>query len=48
MITQIFIFLLFVDAAFVAYGLIKHKNMWQFICLYWVLLTIKNFIDIVK
>ena len=48
MITQIFIFLLFVDAAFVAYGLIKRKNMWQFICLYWVLLTIKNFIDIIK
>lgn len=45
MITQILILFLMIDAALIASGLIRHKNMWQFICLYWVILTIKNLID---
>ena len=47
MISQILIFLLMADAAFVAYGLIRKRNMWKFICLYWILLTLKNFVDLV-
>lgn len=47
MISQILIFLLMADAAFVAYGLIRKRNMWKFICLYWILLTLKNFVDLI-
>lgn len=47
MIAQILIFLLMADAAFVAYGLIRKRNMWKFICLYWILLTLKNFVDLI-
>lgn len=45
MIAQILIFLLMADAAFVAYGLIRKRNMWKFICLYWLILTAKNLVD---
>ena len=43
--TQFLIFLLMLDAAWVAYGLLRRRNMWQFITLYWILLTIKNAVD---
>ena len=33
---------LLIDAAWVFYGLGRRKNMWLWICLYWVLLTLKN------
>lgn len=39
---QMLILLLMVDAAVVAIGLSRKKNMWLFIVLYWLLLTIKN------
>ena len=29
----------------VAIGLFRKRNMWKWIIAYWVLLTIKNFID---
>lgn len=45
MISQIFIIFLMIDAAWVAYGLIRNRVMWRWICLYWVLLTIKNLCD---
>ena len=48
MISQTFIILLMVDAALVAYGLIRKRVMWRWICLYWVLLTIKNLCDFLK
>lgn len=39
---QMLILLLMADAAVVAIGLSRKKNMWLFIVLYWLLLTIKN------
>lgn len=39
---QFMILLLAMDAAIVTIGLTKKKNMWLFIVLYWLLLTIKN------
>lgn len=46
MISQLLIILLMIDAAWVAYGLIKHKVMWKWICLYWIILTMKNLADL--
>ena len=46
MIAQFFVLLLYLDAAVVAAGLIKKRNMWPFIVLYWILLTIKNCCDL--
>ena len=48
MIAQILIFFLMADAAFVAYGLARKKNRWVYICLYWILLTAKNFADLMR
>lgn len=48
MIAQIFIFLLMADAAWVAYGLLRKRNMWKAICLYWILLTLKNLMDLLR
>lgn len=45
MISQILVFLLMADAAYVAYGLSRKMNMWRCIVLYWVILTIKNLVD---
>ena len=47
MITQLLIFLLMADAAYVAYGLMRKRNMWKLIVLYWVILTVKNLVDLV-
>lgn len=47
MVSQILVILLMLDAAWVAYGQLKRKNMWCFIVLYWVILTLKNLADIV-
>jgi len=47
MISQFFVFLLLIDAANVAYGLYKKQNMWNWIVLYWVILTCKNFVDLI-
>lgn len=48
MLSQSFIVLLCVDAAWVAYGLIRRRNMWRYIVLYWVLLTLKNLCDLMR
>lgn len=45
MTSQIMVFLLMADALIVAIGLFRKRNMWKWIIAYWVLLTIKNFID---
>lgn len=42
---QMMILLLMADAAVVAIGLLRKKNMWLFIVLYWLLLTIKNIMN---
>ena len=46
MIAQILIFLLMADAAWVAYGLLRKQNRWPWICLYWIILTLKNLVDL--
>lgn len=46
MISQLFVFLLMLDALTVAVGLAKKKNMWAFIVCYWILLTAKNVCDL--
>ncbi len=43
--SQIFVLLLLADALWVAVGLMRKKNRWFWIAMYWVLLTIKNAID---
>ena len=48
MISQLLIILLMADAAWVAYGLLRKKNRWTWICLYWILLTLKNLMDLLK
>lgn len=45
--SQFCVFLLMLNAAYVAYGLSRRRNMWLFIILYWIILTIKNYIDFV-
>ena len=46
MIAQILIFMLMADAAFVAYGLMRKRNMWKAIVAYWIILTLKNLVDL--
>lgn len=43
--SQIFVFLLMADAAWVAYLLAKKKVAFNWIFIYWVLLTLKNLCD---
>jgi len=43
--TQFLIFLLLADSAWIAYGLCRKRNMWRWIALYWIILTIKNLVD---
>lgn len=45
LLSQLGVIALMLDAAWVAVGQINRWNMWWFICLYWVLLTIKNWFD---
>lgn len=45
MISQFFIFILMIDAFWIACGLARRKNMWRWIVLYWVMLTMKNYVD---
>lgn len=45
-LSQIFVFLLFLDAAWVAHGLWRKQNRWKWIAWYWVLLTMKNLCDL--
>ena len=46
--SQILVFALTADAAWVACGLARKKNRWPWIVTYWILLTAKNFCDIAK
>ena len=46
-ISQILVFLLMIDAAWVAVGLYRKKNRWRAIVLYWTILTIKNAVDFI-
>lgn len=48
MISQFLVLLLMLDAAWVAYGLMRKKNRWLWICIYWILLTMKNYADLMK
>ena len=48
MISQAYIFLLTAISARVAYGLYKKLNMWKWIVLYWVTLTLKNAYDFIS
>ncbi len=48
MVSQILIILLMADAAWVAWGLIRQRVMWRWICLYWVILTLKNLSDLLR
>lgn len=48
MISQLLIILLMADAAWVAYGLIRKKNRWAWVCLYWIILTLKNLTDLLR
>lgn len=45
--SQFLIFLLMLDAAFVAFGLLNNWVMWPWIALYWVILTAKNSVDLI-
>ena len=47
-VSQCFVALLMLDAAWVFFGLIRQKNRWAWICLYWFLLTLKNLADCLK
>lgn len=42
MLDQVLIFLLCLEALLIAVGLCKRVNMWPFIVMYWVTLTVKN------
>ena len=44
-VSQILVLLLMADAAWVFFGLIRQKNRWVWICLYWAILTLKNLAD---
>lgn len=48
MISQILIIFLMLDAAQVAYGLARKRNMWHWIVTYWIILTLKNLADYFK
>lgn len=46
MVSQLLVFLLMADACLVAVGLARKQNMWKWIVLYWVILTLKNACDL--
>ena len=47
-VSQILVLLLMADAAWVFAGLVRKKNRWGWICLYWAILTVKNLADVLK
>ena len=47
-VSQGLVILLMLDAAWVFAGLIRQKNRWAWICLYWFILTLKNLADLLK
>ncbi len=46
--THLLIILLAIIAAIVAYGLYKKQVMWRWIVVYWLVLTAKNVMDLLK
>lgn len=44
--THLLIILLAIIAAIVAYGLHKKQLMWRWIVAYWIVLTVKNVLDL--
>lgn len=46
MISRLYVFALMICVFYVAVGLVRKKNMWLFVFLYWCLLTAKNFVDL--
>ncbi len=46
--SQVLVLCLILIAGIVAIGLAMKKNMWKFIILYWVTLTLKNITDLLK
>ena len=46
-LSQFLVVLLMLDAAWVAYGQLTNKFMWPYICLYWIILTAKNLVDLI-
>lgn len=47
MLTNYLIILLDLIAAYVAYGLCNKRVMWRWIVLCWVVLTVKNVLDLI-
>lgn len=47
MLTNLLIILLAILAAYVAYGLYHKQNMWKWIMVYWLVLTVKNFTEVI-
>lgn len=47
MSSQMFVTALMIDAAWVAFGLSRKRNMWVWIVIYWVILTLKNLYDLI-
>lgn len=45
-LSQLLILSLMIDAAWVFVGLVRKKNRWAWICLYWFILTAKNMVDL--
>lgn len=45
---QILVLLLMLDATWVAWGLLRKRSMWPWICCYWILLTAKNAVDLAR
>lgn len=46
--TTAFQVILAVIAAVVAVGLYRKRNMWAVIILYWVVLTLKNIVEVIR
>ena len=47
-VSQFLVILLALDAAWVCAGLCQRKNMWKWIIVYWLVLTLKNLADFLK
>lgn len=48
MLTNLLIIFLAIIAAVVACGLYRKRTMWHWIVLYWLVLTVKNIIDVIN
>ena len=46
LISQVMILWLVALSAGVFVGQLRHDNVWPFICAYWLMVTLKNFVDL--